>query len=181
MVMTFIARGSHMQPIILVPVDSSEAGQVIQPCENVIYSATAWRSTMATPTGNTHFVLTDRAIYYNTKTKGPIRMPWSGIWQYGFQYGVNPWIRMDNGESLIIVHDKNTGEDKDAAKLRFKSFFADVLPFGIAATQAEIQELMNSGNAREAKKKERKLKTMTKWQVKGEKEKAKYLKKIGVA
>ncbi len=170
-----------MQPIIIVPIESSPAGQIIQPGENVIYSATAWRSTMAVSTGNTHLILTDRAIYYNTVTKGPIRMPWSGVWQFGFQYGVNPWFRMDNGESLIIVHDKSTGEEKDAAKFRFKTFFADILPFGIAAIQAEMAALEGSGEKRGLKKLERKLKTISKWQLKGEKEKAKYLKKIGQA
>jgi hypothetical protein len=136
---------------------------------------------MAAPTGNTHVVITDRAIYYDTKTKGPIRMPWSGVWQCGYQYG-NPWMRMDNGESLIMVHDKNTGEDKDAAKFRLKCFFADFLPFGTAAIQAEMQEMTNGGSpSRDIKKRERKLKTLVKWLAKGEKEKAKAMKKMGMA
>ena len=168
-----------MQPIIIVPVDSSEAGHLIQPGETVMYSATAWRSTMAAPTGNTHFVITDKAIYYNTKTKGPLRVPWPNVWRFGYMYYVNPVMQMDNGESLTIVHDKNTMEDKDDAKGRFKTFFADVLPIGIAAIQAEIQNLQSSGASREIKKLERKMKTFIKWQQKGEKEKAKYLKKMG--
>jgi hypothetical protein len=171
----------EMQPIILAPVDSSEAGQIIQPGENVIYSATAWRSTMAAPTGNTHFVITDRAIYYNTKTKGPLRVPWFNVWRFGYMYYVNPVMQMDNGESLTMVLDKSTGEDKDASKMRFRTFFADVLPFGIAAIQAEMQNLEGSGAKRDVKKLERKLKVFIKWQQKGEKEKAKYLKKVGQA
>ncbi len=170
-----------MQPIILVPVDSSECATLIQPGENVIYSATAWRSTMAAPTGNTHFVITDKAVYYNTKTKGPLRVAWFEVWRFGYMYYVNPVMQMDSGESLTIVHDKNTSEDKEAAKLRFKTFFADVLPFGIAAIQAQMQNLEGSGAKRDIKKLERKLKTFIKWQQKGEKEKAKYLKKMGMA
>ncbi len=169
-----------MQPIILVPIDSSEAGMIIQPGENVIYSATAWRSTMAAPTGNTHFVLTDRAVYYNTKTKGPLRVPWFQVWRFGYMYYVNPVMQMDSGESLTIVHDKTTNEDKEAAKVRFKTFFADVLPFGIAAIQAEMANLEGSGTNREVRKLQRKLKTFIKWQLKGEKDKAKYLKKLGL-
>ncbi|MBN2150056.1 MAG: hypothetical protein JW839_01295 [Candidatus Lokiarchaeota archaeon] len=170
-----------MQPIILVPVDSSEAVTLLQPGENVIYSATAWRSTMAAPTGNTHFIITDRAVYYNTKTKGPLRVPWFQVWRFGYMYYVNPVMQMDSGESLTIVHDKAIGEDKEAAKLRFKTFFADVLPFGIAAIQAEMQNLEGTGNKREIKKMERKLKIFMKWQRQGEKDKAKYLKKMGMA
>jgi hypothetical protein len=106
-------------------------------------------------------------------------MPWSGVWQFGYQYGVNPWMRMDNGESLIIVHDKKTGEEKDAAKLRFKTFFAEILKFGIAAIQAEIQELANGGaSPRDIKKRERKMKAMIKWQVKGQKDADKYMAKL---